>query len=299
MRINSTGAQGGGRIERNPDTAVSRPSTVSSAEKAQVTRHSSQTFASRSMTSRLVSLLSQKGFNVSPAQLQALTAELSALGMKSSDIDSGIALRALVLNQNNIPLVTELLVENSGSDQTLFQRLGILHGHVMSLRTGTTVTGDIRSVFDVLINDIDSLVKSLEQPIINNAAVSSGAGEPSALPTLDGIPFPIRDLLQSSGLMFEWKLLAWYRSGKNPAVLHELVHQDVKGMVAAFLEGLKTGGRNGTLKKRLAAIEREAQELLDSISGKQLSSILHNRENSRSLHMEIPFGNDSRFFLTL
>ena len=281
MRINPSGTPGGGRIQRNHDTAVSRPLT----ENAQTARNSSQTLAGR-----LVSFVSQKGFNVSSEQVRALAAELSALGMKSSDIDSGTALRALVLHQNNIPLATELLVENSGSGQALFQRLGMLREHVMTLRTGATVTGNIKSVFNVLINDIDSLAKSLEPSIISNSAVSSGAGEPSALLTLDGIPLLVRDLLKSSGLMFEWKLLAWYRSGKDPTVLHELVHRDVKGMVAAFLEGLKAGGKKESLKKKLAAIEREAQDLLDSISGKQMSSILHNREKSRSLYMEIPFG---------
>ena len=281
MRINASGTQGSGRINRIPDTAVSRPTT----ENAQATQHPSQT-----LTGRLISFFSQKGFTVSPSQIQALTAELTALGMKSSDIDSGIALRALVLHQNNIPLVAELLVENSAREQMLFQRLGLLREHVISLLSGKSVTGDIRSVFDVLINDIDSLAKSLEQSATKNAAVGSGAVEPLALLTFDGIPVPVRDLLQSSGLMLEWKLLAWYRSGKDPAVLSELVHQDVKGMVAAFLESLKTGDRKGYLKRKLASIEREAQELFDSISGKQISSILHNREDSRSLYLEIPFG---------
>lgn len=108
-----------------------------------------------------------------------------------------------------------------------------------------------------------------------------------------GEALPVRNMVRTNGMAFEWLLLAWYRSGRAPRRLHDLIHRDVKGILKGFTAGLKTGKAGRRVKKMLRDIENNAKSLIDSITRRQISTILQNRDGRSGLFFEVPFGDTS------
>jgi hypothetical protein len=142
----------------------------------------------------------------------------------------------------------------------------------------------------VVLKDIDSLLQGFRQMVMAEGAFHYGSGETALA---EGIPFPVRDLFLNSGLLFEWKLLAWYRSGGNSENLSDLLHRDLKGILNFLLNRIIAHHGKGSSSKKLDMLEQEARTLFDSITNRQISNVLNNREEGRNLYLELPFGDMS------
>ncbi|MCD6308559.1 MAG: flagellar hook-length control protein FliK [Candidatus Latescibacteria bacterium] len=100
----------------------------------------------------------------------------------------------------------------------------------------------------------------------------------------------VRGLVLKSGMIFEWKLLAWYRSGGDQAVLRTLLAHDMKGILLEFFRktrGRRTGGSAG---RALGDLEDKARSLFGAVTKRQLSNVLNSRGDRQVLRFELPFG---------
>ena len=269
----------------NRTERASNPSVPAPQSGTVVTQHST----SDTQTVRLISLLVQRGVTVSSAEVLAIEGELAKLGIQLSDIDGDVAFRAFLLHRNNIPLSPELLMNAFDGESTIFQKLGMVFENAGALLIDKALSGEIRNIIEVLVKDIDELVSAFREQTRDDSAAARSErgvyGEPDS-----GLSLPVRDLLRNSGLMLEWKLLAWYRSGGDPSRLHNLLHRDMKGILSSFLAKLPSNRPEGRADKKLETLERNARSLLDSIERRQISMILSNRDTRRDMYIELPFG---------
>ncbi|MFC1528383.1 hypothetical protein ACFL5B_00585 [Candidatus Latescibacterota bacterium] len=99
-----------------------------------------------------------------------------------------------------------------------------------------------------------------------------------------------REALQKNGMAFEWRLLAWYRSGRDPARLRELMKDDLKGILLKVINDIKKHqGKSGTTGK-IKQLEQTARNVVDGITRQQLANILNDSAEKRVLYFEIPYG---------
>jgi len=268
----------------NPSVPSSQSGTHENIEGVVTAHSTSDTYATR-----LISLLSQRGIAVSTEQAYAIEAELIKLGIQFSDVDSDVAFRALLLYRSNIPLSPELLRDAFSGESMVFKQLGVVYENAIALLSDATVYGEIRSVIEVFVKDIDELLSTLREQTRVDSAAARPEGASFGAPE-GRLPLPVRELLQNSGLMFEWKLLAWYRSGGDPARLHELLHRDIKGILNSLLAKQPSRYSKGRDDGKLETLDRDARSLLDSIERRQISMILGNRDGRRDIFIELPLG---------
>lgn len=181
------------------------------------------------------------------------------------------------------------------SDQ-IMQAVNLLRNRisVISAEIEGLVQGGGRALQEGMIAGFFSeQVRSLERKLLKQLTVTPGnriiGGEWSD----SGEALPVRNMVRANGMAFEWRLLAWYRSGRDPRRLHDLIHRDVKGILNGFTAGLKTGKAGRRVKKMLGEIEKDAKSLVDSITRRQISTILQNRDDRSGLFFELPFGDTS------
>ncbi|MFC1606750.1 hypothetical protein ACFL47_02170 [Candidatus Latescibacterota bacterium] len=260
-------------------------SATASSEKPPVTQNITET-----QTARLQTLISQKGFSVTPTIMQSLESELLSLGLQSSGLDDAVYIRAFLLHSNKIPLSIDVLSGSFEGEQTVFQQLGPLISDARALVSGEAMSVMNRSALEGLLNEIDSLMNRLGQSWRFDGELVTTGGKASGPGADTQISVPVRDLLLSDGQLFEWRLLAWYRSGRDPAQLRTLLQKDIKGLLTDFLGKFRTNREKGRARKKLVTLERDAEKLLDGITSRQLSNVLSSKDDRRGLFMEIPFG---------
>ncbi|MBN1290292.1 MAG: hypothetical protein JXB48_00510 [Candidatus Latescibacteria bacterium] len=384
------------------------------------------------LSGRLLSLFDTKGGNVPRSTILDIASKLAALDMKPSDVDGDIALKALLLQHNNIPLSRELLLDSFESDPAVFTKLNTLVDSVLTALSDSRVTGEIRTTLGIFIKNLDSLFRpesmqeavrntltdhvsewsrSIELKILslllNNPeairaapmehvssaevmlmlsdaaqknpqidvlmeklgditgkllsrlyelnpgtdefnvgirqavavlskhltdlipdinAILQNSGNPilsddvlavffsehiqlleekllSALESVSSksvmsgsvirseVNIPLHKMLRNSGMSFEWQLLAWYRSGKNPERLRELMQRDIKGILDKFMTDLNLYRKKSSGKSILKNLEREAKSVLDCITQRQISNILQDRGTGGKVYFELPLGN--------
>jgi len=101
----------------------------------------------------------------------------------------------------------------------------------------------------------------------------------------------LRTVLQRSGMAFEWRLLAWYRSGKSMARLQALMQEDLKGILMNFLSSATKQHRKRSIPSKITQLEQDAETLVETITQRQLANILNDHTQKRGVYLEIPFGN--------
>ncbi len=102
----------------------------------------------------------------------------------------------------------------------------------------------------------------------------------------------LKNIIQNSGMAFEWQLLAWYRSGMDTGRLHALLHEDLKGILMSFSNRLKKNQAKGKIKKKLELLEKNSQTQLKNITNRQLSNILNKLGVKRGFYLELPLGTE-------
>lgn len=125
------------------------------------------------------------------------------------------------------------------------------------------------------LNDLKIRLTSL---VFDDGPVAAYAGG-AAMPGL-------RTLMRRSGFGFEWRLLMWYRTGRDPARLHALVRDDYKGMLMQLAARLRQD--SGARLSKLAALEHKARELLDTITRGQIDMLPGNRNTTRDAVLPVP-----------
>jgi len=168
----------------------------------------------------------------------------------------------------------------------LAARLGEAAG---GYRASTVSAGVVPGATAAIAGFLDDQVRKLGLRL--SLLTSGGEGTISLADIFRGGDAPgIRSLVMKSGMLFEWKLLAWYRSGGNPSTLRALLAHDMKGILLEFFR--KTRGRRtgGTAGRALGDLEDTARSLFDAVTKRQLSTVLNSRGDRQVLRFELPFG---------
>jgi len=100
-------------------------------------------------------------------------------------------------------------------------------------------------------------------------------------------------LLRKSGIMFEWRLLEWYLSGGKRERLEYIFRDDLKGIVLRFLDSLRKRRGRRKPRGRLAALERDAESVLESITRRQLLNLPGDDDGGKNYRFTVPFGERS------
>ena len=104
----------------------------------------------------------------------------------------------------------------------------------------------------------------------------------------------LRNIILKSGMSFEWQLLAWYRSGRDPGRFYALLHNDLKGTLIDFVNRIrKNQAKKGRIRKKLELLEKQSQNLTKHITNSQFSNIFDNLDEKRGIYLEVPLGTES------
>lgn len=261
MRITETGNPTGmSRSAGSPHPVASSPPSA--------TGQSTSNSTPVSLVERLSILFGEIRVDITSAQVQNLASALSEIGLSPSDIDTGIALRALFLHRNSVHLSPALLRGDSftGGHAIIPQVVSFLDEALGFLGSGD-ITGASRAVLETLVHDIEALFRT------ENPAAMMG-----------NIP---ENILRMTGMTFEWRLLAWYRGGRNHEMLQNLMRGNLKGILLSFLEHIGKDSIRGSMIRNM---ETRARTLLDLISARQVTHLLDNSGERRTLFLSIPFG---------
>ena len=137
-------------------------------------------------------------------------------------------------------------------------------------------------------------VRLLENRLLSQLLINASEGDFTEItggfwPTLS-----LKNIIQRSGMGFEWQLLAWYRSGRDPWRFHELLRDDLKGILICFINQSKKKTARGRIKKKLQLLEKQSQTLLKNITNRQLGNILNGHDEKRGFCLELPLNAESK-----
>ncbi|MBT4485676.1 MAG: hypothetical protein HOC71_18570, partial [Candidatus Latescibacteria bacterium] len=200
--------------------------------------------------------------------IQTLRDEVSEIAVRISQLPGG--------KEGNQALIMEAIA-------ALDERLSLLAGE-LEIFLGT---GGFRNIPEGLIAGLfhDS-IRRLEQRL------SAGFNDEmfETLLTESSSGSGMREAIQKSGMLFEWRMLAWYRSGREPARLHELLSNDLKGILLRVINGMKKQrGKSGNAGK-IKQLEQTARNIVDGITRRQIANILNDHTEKRVLYFEVPYG---------
>lgn len=268
--------------------------------------------AARTVPDRLAEVLREADVEVSRAKFEALATEMESIGFPLTRIIPETAIRALFLSNNSVPLTPELLAEGAGEGDYVFHRAEELLDAARALLADRRLGGEMRASVAALVRDLDALTGAEPSAPLTGSALQSTVE--AALP-LTGFPANLLDnlnavllstggtgqgsalaeglgsLLRRSGMVFEWRLLAWYRAGADPVRLLDLICGDLKGALLGFLGAMESHRGKGRLTANLKSLGENARSLLDRITIGQLSHLADNTVDRRTLVFQIPFGN--------
>ncbi len=105
-------------------------------------------------------------------------------------------------------------------------------------------------------------IRALDERLRDSVSGSGGQFAPTAL----------REAVQRSGMQFEWRLLAWFRAGADPARLRALMASDIKGLLSVLAAGLRRhGGASAGM------VGDAAERALASFGRRRLDAIVNDR----------------------
>ena len=175
-------------------------------------------------------------------------------------------------------LLREGTLDRPGFDRLLSQLTERLQAAVDNVSTpaggrlSVTLAGVLAGFIRESVDDLKARLTSLFFSDEHTLALSGGTFTPG-----------LRTLMRRSGFGFEWRLLLWYRTGRDPDRLHALVRDDYKMMLMQLTSRLRQ--ETGSAAGRLDRLEQQAQELLDSITRGQLDLVLADGKVSREAWM--------------
>jgi hypothetical protein len=93
------------------------------------------------------------------------------------------------------------------------------------------------------------------------------------------------NIFRKSGVSFEWRLLAWFRAGKDTGMLRNLQQRDLKGILFTFLRDRE---KSGEKEPRSETLDKQVRSLLDSITARQVTHLLDGSVEQRMLPLIVP-----------
>lgn len=275
-------------------TATGAPQTEV-ASSSSVQPSTANLTASVSISGRLTSLLAELGLEASPAQLEDLAAQIAALGISSGELDREGAIRAVFLHRNSVPLTAALLkAPSSPETPVLFRRAAALLEEALTLLGSRISAPEVRTSVETLARDLENLLGGNAVAygwlgeVYRDKREESPAGVVPALENLWGIDADgeaFGNILKKSGMGFEWRLLSWYRTGRDPGMLQDLLRGDLKGILFNFLRNLEKSPARDHLAQKL---EKHARSLLDGITSRQVNHLLDGSGEQRTIPLVVP-----------
>ncbi len=216
---------------------------------------------------RIASLLDGLSNEIPAAELDRLASGLIAAGY-GPGVDESTVVKALLLQRNGVPLSAAILEAPPE--------------HAVLLPAAARLLDMALALLDEFPPDkapasLKALVGNLEVLLAPHISGSVPANP-------EGITRQIR----RNGLSFEWRLLAWYRSGREPGALNVLLRDDLKGTLLRFLA--EAGNENARTNETLRGLAKDARALLDHLTGRQIDLLTQRTGTNRHLYFEVPFG---------
>ena len=109
----------------------------------------------------------------------------------------------------------------------------------------------------------------------------------------------MKSIPSKNGMQFEWRMLAWYRAGRDPALLKMLMRQDMKGVLMDLSLQLKTLKKLHSKVKTFTKLIEQADTLTDNISRRQMFHLLNERDDRHHWLVDVPAGLANREAVTV
>ena len=98
-------------------------------------------------------------------------------------------------------------------------------------------------------------------------------------------------IIRKTGMSYEWMMLAWYRSGRDPIKIKEFINSNLKGIIANFLDNVgKEASKKDYTAKKITGIIEKAQSIFNEIESRQIGNILNEAAEKRGFFFELPIG---------
>ncbi len=123
----------------------------------------------------------------------------------------------------------------------------------------------------------------LAQLLINASEYDFAENTEGAFNTLS-----FKNIIQKSGMSFEWQLLAWYRSGRDPWRFISLLHEDLKGMLVNLSNRLNKKMARGRIKRKLELLDKQSKTIFKNITNRQLSNVIKEYDERKGYYLELP-----------
>jgi len=231
---------------------------------------------SPSFPGRFSSLFADMDMPLPEEELRSIAEAFRAVDFNAGEVNDRAALRALLLLRNGVPLSSGLLQQpKAGEPFSLFQE----------------ASGLLNRALELLGNlERDAEPAGIVRKLTENLACFHG-DELKTLAHHLGEAGNMRRAFHQSGLMFEWRLLAWFNAGRNPQALDDFLRCDLKGALLAFLCGLENIRFRKGARRKIRVLEDAARALLNRITARQLDIILDNANGRGNIYFEVPYRN--------
>jgi len=186
------------------------------------------------------------------------------------------------------PGAVELLRE---AVDTFSSRLSVIAGEYKTLFNSMSENQQL----SILIAELfEKNVRLLENRLLSQLLICTSESDFNEITGGFWRTLSLKNIIQKSGMGFEWQLLAWYRSGRDPWRFHELLRNDLKGILICFINRSKIKTARGGIKKKLQLLEKQSQTLLKNITNRQLGNILNEHDEKRRFCLGLPLSAESK-----
>lgn len=216
---------------------------------------------------RIAALIAETGLTVSATEIQAIADALAAQGFSPAGMTPAALLRAIVLLRNDVLPAPGIVNAPTASGVPFLPEAAQLLEMAVSLLAELPPAGDSDDALRTLIGNLSSILGT----------------ETAPPPLTDDIA---RAILRN-GTRFEWRLLAWYRGGRDPQTLPALIRDDLKGTLLAFLGALANGR---AMHSKLNVIAERARALADRISASQTDTLAEHATGRGNFYAELSPG---------
>ncbi|MFC1541619.1 flagellar hook-length control protein FliK [Candidatus Latescibacterota bacterium] len=141
---------------------------------------------------------------------------------------------------------------------------------------------------ELLYELLSERIRILENGLLARIPGSELGGEVTGNANAVMKAVPLKNIVQNSGMAFEWQLLAWYRAGRDPERLRTLMKEDLKGILLNFANRTKRNPVKGNIKKKFELLGKNTQTQMNNIRNLQLSNILGKHGLKKGFYFELP-----------
>ncbi len=201
---------------------------------------------------------------------------LAEIGLSTDMLTPGRMLRALTLFSNNIPLDAALINGESSDTSSIPAQLTQILDSLYAFSQSENITAELRTFLSTITSSLETIMNAAGENVSTDALtanIEQALGQVLSL---------------KSGMQFEWRLLAWYRSGEDHSSFRQLIHDDVKGLLFLLSNRLRQMQKQSALPKGMEKLAKDTDRLLGTISHRQLALVLDTASDRRVLPLYLP-----------